>query len=163
MAKRGNLQNNFEYLAARLVLGLLGRLPVTVSMMIGQAISLSAYVVARDLRKTGQRNLLLAFPDKPEAERKRLLIGCFRSLGRELGVFSHFHYSSQSKLSELFEVSGLEHLFKAKQDGKGVVLFTGHLGAWELTSFGASVIGHPFSFLVRRLDNPRVEEIVDKA
>jgi KDO2-lipid IV(A) lauroyltransferase len=63
----------------------------------------------------------------------------------------------------LFEVSGLEHLIEAKQQGNGVILFTGHLGAWELTSFGASVIGHPFSFLVRRLDNPRVEAIVDRA
>ena len=163
MATRGNLQNISEYLATRLVLGVLGRLPVTIAMTIGQAIGLSAYVVAGDLRRTGRRNLLLAFPDKSESERKKLLIGCFRNLGRELGVFSHFQYSSQSELSELFEVSGLEPFVKAKEEHNGVVLFTGHLGAWELTSFGVSVIGHPFSFLVRRLDNPKVEEIVDKA
>ena len=163
MAKRSNLQNTSEFLVARLVLGLLGRLPVTVSMMIGQAIGLSAYVVAADLRRTGRRNLQLAFPEKSDEERKKLLVGCFRSLGRTLGVFSQFQYRSQSELSELFEVSGLEHLVKAKKQGNGVILFTGHLGAWELTSFGVSVIEHPFSFLVRRLDNPRVEEIVDKA
>src|ERR1044072_2101497 len=163
MAKRSNLQNTSEFLAARLVLGLLGRLPVTVSMMIGQAIGLSAYVVAADLRRTGRLNLQLAFPEKADEERKKLLVGCFRSLGRTLGVFSQFQYSSQSKLSELFEVSGLEHLVKAKKQGNGVILFTGHLGAWELTSLGVSVIEHPLSFLVRRLDNPKVEQIVDKA
>ena len=163
MPKRNQLQNSSEYIAARLILGLLGRLPVAVSMIIGQGIGLTAYLIGKDLRRTGQRNLLLAFPEKSDDERRKLLVDCFRSLGRELGIFSHFQHSSQSDLKNLFEVSGVEHLIKAKAEGKGVILFTGHLGAWELTSFGASVIGHPFSFLVRRLDNPRVEEMVDRA
>jgi KDO2-lipid IV(A) lauroyltransferase len=163
MAKHGKLQTTIEYLAARCVFGILSRLPVSVSMIIGQAIGRATYIVAADLRHTGQRNLLLAFPEKSSAERRKLLLGCFRSLGRELGIFSHFQRSSQASLGELFEVSGLENLIRAKELGKGVILFTGHVGAWELTSFGASVIGHPFSFLVRRLDNPKVEQIVDRA
>ena len=163
MAKHGNVQITLEYLAARLALGLLGRLPISFSMKVGQAIGRLAHMVATDLRVTGQRNLLLAFPEKSDAERQELLLGCFRSLGRELGIFSHFQTSSQSELREIFEVSGLENYVRAKELGKGVILYTGHLGAWELTSFGVSVIGHPLTFLVRRLDNPKVEEIVDKA
>jgi KDO2-lipid IV(A) lauroyltransferase len=42
-----------------------------------------------------------------------------------------------------------------------VILFTGHLGAWELTSFGFSALEHPFAFLVRRLDNEMIEQVVD--
>src|SRR5262249_42038519 len=36
------------------------------------------------------------------------------------------------------------------------------LGAWELTSFGLSLVGHPFTFLVRRIDNPQIEQLVDR-
>ena len=44
----------------------------------------------------------------------------------------------------------------------GLILFTAHLGAWELTSFGPSLFGHPFSFLVRRIDNPKIENLIDQ-
>ena len=46
--------------------------------------------------------------------------------------------------------------------GNRLILITAHLGAWELTSFGLALVGHPFSFLVRRLDNPQVEQLVDR-
>jgi len=35
------------------------------------------------------------------------------------------------------------------------------LGAWELSSFGLSALGHPLSFPVRRIDNSRIESFVD--
>jgi KDO2-lipid IV(A) lauroyltransferase len=44
-----------------------------------------------------------------------------------------------------------------------VILFTGHIGAWELSSFGLSLFAHPLSFLVRRIDNPKIETMIDCA
>jgi KDO2-lipid IV(A) lauroyltransferase len=65
-------------------------------------------------------------------------------------------------LKQLIDVQGLENLEAAKAvHGNRLILYTGHLGAWELTSFGLSLVDHPFTFLVRRLDNPRIEEMVD--
>src|SRR5258708_34110408 len=43
------------------------------------------------------------------------------------------------------------------------MLFTGHIGAWELSSFGLSLLGHPLSFLVRRIDNPKIEAVVERS
>ena len=43
------------------------------------------------------------------------------------------------------------------------MLFTGHIGAWELSSFALSLFGHPLSFLVRRIDNPKIEVMIDRA
>ena len=163
MAKHGKLQITIEYLAARLILAILSRLPLSVSMAVGQAMARAIYPLATGLRRTGETNLRLAFPTASGDERSRILRGCFRSLGRELGLFSHFLNDSAESLRAVFDVSGVEHLEKSKALGKGVVLFTGHLGAWELTSFGVSVIGHPLTFLVRRLDNPKVEQLVDQA
>src|SRR6185503_17455643 len=45
----------------------------------------------------------------------------------------------------------------------GVILFTGHIGAWELSSFGLSLFGHPLSFLVRRIDNPKIEALIERS
>jgi len=91
------------------------------------------------------------------------LKGCFDNLGRGLGLFAHFYWSDRKTILSAVDTGALNFdlLTKAEQEGKGVILFTGHLGAWELTSFGFSVLDHPFAFLVRRLDNDKAEELVD--
>lgn len=163
MAKPGKLQTFLEYSAARSVLTILGLLPAPAAYAFGRSVAKLAYVLAGNLRRTGATNLRLAFPEKTEAEREELLRECFDSLGRELGLFSQFSSRSLEELLDLIEVHGLEHLEAAKKvHGNRLILFTAHLGAWELTSFGLALVGHPFNFLVRRLDNPKMEEFVDQ-
>jgi len=161
MAKHGKLQTSLEYAAARIILSVIGALPFRQSIRLGRFFGLIAYLVARELRRTGEINLKLAFPEKTSEERRQLLKGCFESLGRALGVFSHFADPPESILSVL-EPSGIEHLDQVKESGRGAILFTAHLGAWELTSYGLSLLGHPISFLVRPIDNPKIEQMVDR-
>jgi KDO2-lipid IV(A) lauroyltransferase len=163
MAKQGNLQTLLEYSAAKAVLVSFGILPASAAMRLGRGMGWLAYLLARELRRTGAINLRLAFPEKSDAERAALLRECFDNLGRLLGFFSQFSSRSQKQLQSLMDVQGLQHLEAAKTvRGNKLILFTGHLGAWELTSFGLSLVGHPFAFLVRRLDNPRIEQMVDQ-
>jgi KDO2-lipid IV(A) lauroyltransferase len=162
MAKHGKLQTLLQYSAAKCALTSLGLLPAPAAMAVGRAMGKVAYLLARDLRRTGAINLRLAFPDKSARERTELLRACFDSLGRELGLFSQFSSKSREALLRLIEPHGFEHLENAKRNGNRLILYTGHLGAWELTSFGFSLLGHPFTFLVRRLDNPQIEQLVDR-
>jgi KDO2-lipid IV(A) lauroyltransferase len=37
---------------------------------------------------------------------------------------------------------------------------TAHFGAWELSSFAHAVYGYPLKFVVRPIDNPRVEKLI---
>lgn len=163
MAKHGKLQSSVEYLAAKTIFATLRLMPLPVAMRLGQGLGAIAYLTARDLRRTGQRNLQLAFSDKSESERTVILRACFASLGRTLGLFSHFATASPGLIRSLIDPRGLEHLDAARKEGRGVILFTGHLGAWELTSFALSALGHPLSFLVRRIDNPAVERLIDQS
>lgn len=163
MAKQGKLQTTAEYIAVRVVLAILAVLPLSWAMGIGRGMARLAYILAGRLRRTGEINLKLAFPEKSDAERKQLLLGCFRNLGRVLGMFAKISSSSPDDLREMFEISGLEQLENVKAMNRGSIRFTAHLGCWELTSFGPSLHGYPFSFLVRRLDNPMIEQLVDGA
>ncbi|HEX7332711.1 MAG TPA: lysophospholipid acyltransferase family protein [Pyrinomonadaceae bacterium] len=163
MAKHGKLQTFLEYAAARSALSILGRLPPSASYSAGRGMGRIAYLLARNLRTTGATNLRLAFPEKSDEARAQLLRECFDSLGRQLGLFSQMSSRSRDQLKQLIEVRGWENLEAAvAEHGQKLVLYTGHLGAWELTSFGFSLLGHPFTFLVRRIDNPRIEEMVDR-
>ena len=163
MAKPGKLQTFLEYSTAKSVLAGFGLLPARMAMLLGRGMGKVAYAFAGDLRRTGATNLRLAFPEKTDEERGQLLRECFDNLGRLLGFFSQFSTRSREELKELIEPEGLENLVGAKSvRGNRLILFTGHLGAWELTSFGLSLFDHPFTFLVRRLDNPRIEQLVDR-
>ena len=163
MAKPGKLQTFLEYSAAKSVLSGLGILPAPAAMAVGKSMGRVFYLLAADLRRTGAINLRLAFPDKTEKERQQLLYECFDSLGRELGLFSQFVTRSEQELRNLIEPSGFEHLDAAVQKyGNRIILLTAHLGAWELTSFAFSFLGHPMTIPVRRIDNPRIEQLVDR-
>jgi len=161
--RQSKFRSQLEYLLVRTLLAVFGALPLGVGLQLGPPVGSLAYFCAGGrLRRTGEKNLRLAFPDLDDRQRKELLRGSFRNFGRLLAVFSHFNRDAKS-LKAFVDCEGLEHLDKAHTNGHGVVLFTGHLGAWELTSFALALFGHPLSFLVRRIDNPKIEMLVDRA
>jgi len=155
------LQIDLEYLIARSLLFAFGLVPLRMALFLGAKLGRGFYYFSGRLRRTGDHNLKLAFPDMSQPQRRLLLHGCFESLGRLLGVFSHFANASPETLRDMIDCEGLEHLEAARQSGRGVILFTGHVGAWELSSFALSLFGHPLSFLVRRIDNPKIEKLIE--
>lgn len=161
MAKHGQVRTNLEYWVARITLGLFSLLPLSLAIRVGRALGRLGFWFGK-LRRTGQRNLELAFPDLPAEEQETLLRRCFQNLGRLLGVFSHFQRESPEAWRDFVECEGLERLAAARQTGRGVILFTGHVGAWELSSFALSLFDQPLSFLVRRIDNPKIEQLIDR-
>ena len=162
MAKRGLLQTLLEYTLARAVLWGLGILPRKLAVAVGRTVGRLGYLLFSDLRRTGSRNLDIAFPQLDAKQKQRLLRGTFDSLGRLLGIFSQLSSITAAELRQIVHCEGLDHLGAAQARGHGVIVFTAHLGAWELTSFGLSAFDHPISFLVRRLDNDLIEAMVDK-
>lgn len=155
--------SNLEYLLARAILGLFGAMPRPVAIGLGRGMGRLAFWLPLNLRRTGERNLEIAFPEMEDHERQRLLRGCFDSLGRLLAEFSQFPRMSPERLRGMIEYDqvGLAHLRDAEKNKRGVIFLTGHLGAWELLSFGWSALEYPISFLVRPLDNARVEEMIE--
>lgn len=163
MSKTGKLQTNVEYGATRALLSILGALPRPFAVAAGRGIGRVAYALAGKLRRTGMRNLEIAFPEMSERDRSLLLRGSFLSLGRQLAEFSHFPRATAESLRAFVEYDDhdVRYLDEAKRRGKGVIFLTSHLGAWEVLSFAHSVFYEPLSFMMRPLDNGRVEELVE--
>ncbi|OYT70954.1 MAG: lipid A biosynthesis acyltransferase [Chloracidobacterium sp. CP2_5A] len=114
------------------------------------------------LRRVGMENLALAFPDLPARARRRLFWGCAANLGRLLGEFAHLPKLHSGNIAELVEYEGFEHFEAARAQGRGVIFFTGHLGAWELSAYAHALYGHPLTILVRPIDNPLVDALVTR-
>ncbi|HET6646200.1 MAG TPA: lysophospholipid acyltransferase family protein [Pyrinomonadaceae bacterium] len=163
MAKRGKLQTTLEFALARTIISGLGALPRPAAVSLGLLLGRVACFLPGGLKRTGEINLRIAFPEKSEAERRQLLRGSFENLGRLLGEFSQLPRATPAALRELIEYDevGLAHLREAEKNGRGIIFLTGHVGSWELLSFGWSALEYPISFLVRPIDNPRVEEMIE--
>jgi KDO2-lipid IV(A) lauroyltransferase len=127
----------------------------------GAAVGLLAYPLVPRLRQVGMRNLELAFPEKPPAERARILHALYRNLGWQLAEFCQMPRYRPDSTRSFVRYEGLEHYLEARERNCGVLILTGHLGAWELSSFYHSLMGYPMSMVIRRLDNPRVDQLVN--
>ncbi|MGH9905718.1 MAG: lysophospholipid acyltransferase family protein [Pyrinomonadaceae bacterium] len=164
MPKHGKLAIALEFALARTLLSGLGVLPRRLALATGIMLGRIAFHLPLELRRTGELNLKLAFPEKTDFERRLLLQGCFSNLGRLLGEFSQLPKTTPDKLRALIEYdqTGLAHLRAAEKSGRGIIFLTGHVGSWELLSFGWSALEYPISFLVRPIDNPRIEEMIER-
>jgi KDO2-lipid IV(A) lauroyltransferase len=139
----------------------LGWLPRVVARRTGAGLGRAVYGLLPRLRRTGLRNLELALPEMPAAERRTVLKGLYRSLGWQLAEFCRMERYTRANTANWIRYEGLEHFVEAQEHGKGVLILTGHLGAWELSSFYHSLMGHPMGMVIRRLDNRYLDRFVN--
>lgn len=140
----------------------LGSLPRQGAIWMGIGLAHLLAWLLPHLRSVGRDNLALAFPSLAARERQRLLWGCITNLGRLLGEFSQFPRLHAGNISELVEYEGFAHFAAARAQGRGVIFFTGHLGAWELSAYAHALYGYPLNILVRPIDNPLVDRLVTR-
>lgn len=165
MSARGRpaaLVLRLQYWLLRALLGLLGALPRPWARRLGAVLGLFFYKFHRRLRRVGQRNLELAFPERPVSEREAILQSEFRQLGWLLAEFAHFPRHTPETIGDVIVYDGYENYERAAAEGQGLLFLTAHMSAWELGSFAHSVHGHPVAYLNRPLDNPWVDKLVNR-
>jgi KDO2-lipid IV(A) lauroyltransferase len=157
-----SLRHRLEYVAVLAAVSLLRALPRSIARRTGAAIGIAALALTGKLSSAGDRNLQLAFPGLSQSDRRTILRGTFRSLGWQLAEFCQMSkYTADFVRNEVMRYEGLDSFLRAESRGKGVLVLTGHLGAWELSSFVHSLLGHPMGMVIRRLDNPLVDRMVN--
>jgi KDO2-lipid IV(A) lauroyltransferase len=156
------MRQRLEYAALRLLVGMLRMLPRNAARTVGAWLGTVAGKIAGKLSSAGEQNLQIAFPELSPAQRKTILETTFRNLGWLLAEFCQMSkYTPEFAQNDVMRYEGLEHYRAAKARGKGVLVLTGHLGAWELSSFVHSLLGEPMGMVIRRLDNPLVDNFVN--
>ncbi len=156
-----SLRHRAEFVSVWLLIHFLGALPRKVARAVGAGVAAFAYLTFSRLRCVGKRNLFLAFPERNEAERNGILRGEYRHLGHLLAEFCQMSHYTREFTSSFIRYDGLHRLLQAKR-GRGALILTGHLGAWELSSFFHALMGHPMGMVIRRLDNPLVDDLVNR-
>lgn len=165
MAIKSKPQIWIEYALAKAILVFLGVLPRKAAVAFGFGVAAIGYRVLGKLRRVGLRSLELAYPEKNAGEREALLKASFRSLGRTLGVVGGFGSVTRENISEMIEVD-LDPEFTAefaeiREQKRGVIVVTGHIGNWELFALAYSMFFGPANLLSRKMDNPKLDEMIE--
>lgn len=155
------MRKTFEYWLVVSVARVLGWLPRSVARMLAAGLGWLVYQAMGRLRRVGERNLSLAMPGLSAEERERTLRSLYRYLGWQLVEFCQMPYYTRENTEGWTRTEGLEHYLAAEALGRGVLVLTGHLGAWELSSFYHSLMGHPMGMVIRRLDNRKLDDFVN--
>jgi KDO2-lipid IV(A) lauroyltransferase len=155
------MQEKIEYWLVLAVARTMGRLPRALARLLVRILTFSLYLALGRLRTVGERNLELALHDVAVNERRRILRHVFRNLGWQLVEFCRMPRYTAHNTQRWIRTEGLDNYLAAEARRKGVLVLTGHLGGWELSSFYHSLMGHPMGMVIRRLDNRLLDEYVN--
>ena len=109
------------------------------------------------------RNLRLAFPEKTDAEIRRILVAMWEHLGRVFGEYPHLARFRLYEPRGRVEVVDAEHADRLREDGKTGIFFSAHIGNWELLAVGATQLGLPLARIYRAPNNPLVDRLMRAA
>jgi KDO2-lipid IV(A) lauroyltransferase len=131
-------------------------LPYKFQLMLGRMLGRLLYRIGSSRKKVAMRNLELCFPEMPEQERLRILKKNFENTGIALFETGMGWWWPDWRVRRKTKVVGLEHLDKAHQEGKGVLLLTMHYLSVEINCRGIGT-GHPMVVFYRPHNNQLME------
>jgi Kdo2-lipid IVA lauroyltransferase/acyltransferase len=114
------------------------------------------------LKKTAEFNLRLAFPEWTDAQRRSTLKKMTRNLGWMAAEFARMPSYTKENIEGVVILDGHENFLAGHRRGKGVLYLTGHIGAWELSSFAHALYGFPLHYMARPLDNTPLDAMVNE-
>ena len=156
------MREKLEYWLVLAVARTLGLMPRSLARLFSGVLAFLAFHLLGRLRRVGERNLDLALPAiNSKSKKAEILRGVYRHLGWQLVEFCRMPRYTARNTEGWIRTEGLAHYLAAQAKGKGVLVLTGHLGAWELSSFYHSLMGYPMGLVIRRLDNRTLDEFVN--
>ena len=101
-------------------------------------------------------------PEFTPGRHAEIVDGVFRSIARLLVAFAKFPRIRRDNLAQWIRLEGGEHFEAALRAGRGVLFATAHLGNWELSAFAHALLAAPMNVVVRPLDNPYIDALVER-
>ncbi len=105
-------------------------------------------------QRRARQNLELIWPEMPVAQRRQIASRCLNNLGRTfIENYSARDFPALMANNQL-EGPGFPALRQAAQDGRPVILVTGHFGNYEAMRAALVAHGYPVGGLYRDMANP---------
>jgi Kdo2-lipid IVA lauroyltransferase/acyltransferase len=154
------LRFQFERLAFQVVTLFARILPRHFFLRCGRAFGRLAFRLDKRHRLVALENYRHAYPESKNSE--EIIRKCYEFFSSYLfDMLASFPRFDAKRMKD-YEINGLEYVEQAYKKGKGAIFFAAHYGAWELNALAQAALGFPLGLLVRRLDNPYLEELLER-
>jgi Kdo2-lipid IVA lauroyltransferase/acyltransferase len=150
-----------QYAVAWTFVKVLGALPRPLARALAAGAARLLLLLMPKLRKTAEFNLKLAFPEWTVAQRHAVMKQMARNLGWMAAEFARLPRYTKKNIEKTVVLDGHENFLEGQSRGKGVIYLTGHIGAWELSSYAHSLYGFPLHYMARPLDNKPLDALVN--
>jgi KDO2-lipid IV(A) lauroyltransferase len=154
--KRSRTANFVQYIGLKTLVAFIRLIPLHIGVLVLKSLAYVFYLFDKKQRKIAYENLCTAYGDELSDIQIRKII---RS------TYVHFalvwidfvklpQIVNTSNWQNYFEVEGLEFAQKAREQGKGVIFVTGHVGNWEVLGYAFEFFFHPLHSIAKHLKNP---------
>lgn len=152
------LKNDVLWLVASLALAGTRPLPPSWLRVLGRALGRAAHVLAGRARRTALGNVARVFPELDAPARRAFVRRCFVTLGETLGdTVALLGARALPPLRVSAEAQAT--LASAREEGRGVVFASAHLGPWERVAGALVAAGVPLVALGRESYDPRFSRL----
>jgi KDO2-lipid IV(A) lauroyltransferase len=159
---RTALRHRAEYATVLAVRALAGALPEPLTRAMGTTIGWAFFVVDGAHRRLAVEQLSAAFPVRSERACRRIAWRTFGHFGRLLVALLRTSTLTPSEIRDRVEFEGDDRVRAALSAGKGVIIFVGHFGYWELHGVAHALVLPPLAVLARKLDNARLDALLER-
>jgi KDO2-lipid IV(A) lauroyltransferase len=158
---RPSIRHRLEYLAVVSVVAVVRVLPMRAVLAAGTVLGRAFDLFDRAHRRLAIENLRTAFPVRTEPECRAIAREMFSHFGRLLAVLLKFSTMRPEQMLACVEFEGEERVVHAHAQNRGVLLFTGHFGFWEINALVHALTIKPMAVLARPLDNPLLHDLLE--
>lgn len=155
-----NILEYFLFLLLALIVRILGlglsrRMSVTIAMLFFYIIPIRKNVTLQNLRK--------AFPEYSENKIREIAFGSYKSFCITLVEILYIPFMNEEQIKKAVNFENVDLVKKFYDEGKGLILLSGHFGNWEYVALSASLqIDTPFHVVVKSQRNPFVNNYLNK-
>jgi len=153
------LRWRLEALAARTLFGLFRRLgPVRASDLAGALARAIGPLLP--VSRVADRNLARAFPDMDAQARRATVRGVWDNLGRVMAEYPHLGALRATAAGPGWELVGAEVIEGLAAKGGPAILFSAHIGNWEVLVPASAGLGVPLASVYRAVQNPHLDAMI---
>lgn len=140
---------------------LLQKLPPAAGRYLGKFIALIAYLITPERREHSRLNLKRAL-NLSDQKSKKLIKKVYRNLGYNFAEFLMEDNFTAEDVNKMVDFEGLEYLDQALKEEKGVILYTAHLGNWELMGAILAIKGYRVNSIAREQNNSLFDQKINQ-
>jgi len=134
--------------------------PLKVCYVLAEVIGRLYFIFAVKTREALRENLRVVLgPDISLKELDKHVVGVFVNFGKYLADFFKLCEVTKKQIEENVEIKGVHHIDEALRMNKGVILFSAHLGNWELGAAVIAALGYSLNAVILEHENKNINDL----